>query len=135
MYYNKGKMLIGIMWIVIGLILIILSFVGVVDNSFCSGLGGGWIAVGIMQVYRNRKYNSDENYKEKIDIEASDERNRYIRMKAWSWAGYLFVIIIGVGSIILHVIGQSEAGELLSYCLCLMLVLYIGTYVVLQRKE
>lgn len=135
MYYNKGKMIVSIMWIIIGLTLIVLSFMEIVDSSFCAGLGGGWIAVGVMQLYRNKKYHSDENYKEKIDIEASDERNRYIRMKAWSWAGYLFVIISGIGSIILHVIGQETYGQILSYSLCLILVLYVVAYIILQKKD
>ena len=92
MYYDKKKMLVSILWVIIGATLIILDFTGVVDNPIYSGMGGGWLAVGIMQIYKNLKYHSNEEYKEKIDIEYTDERNRYIRMKAWSWAGYLFII-------------------------------------------
>ena len=69
MYYNKRKMLVSIMWVILGASLIILDIMGIIDNPIFSGMGGGWLAVGIMQIYKNLKYHSNEEYKEKIDIE------------------------------------------------------------------
>ena len=135
MYYNKRKMLVSLLWVIIGATLVILDLIGVIDNPIYSGMGGGWLAVGIMQIYKNLKYHSNEEYKEKIDIEYSDERNRYIRMKAWSWAGYLFIIGSAIICIGLFVLGQTVYGQIISYCMCAVLVLYWVSYIVLQKKN
>ena len=135
MYYNKRKILVSLFWVIIGITLIILDIIGVIDNPIYSGMGGGLLVVGAMQIYRNLKYHSNEEYKEKIDIEYSDERNRYIRMKAWSWAGYLFIIGAAIISIVLFVMKQTVYGQIISYCMCAVLVLYWVSYIVLQKKN
>lgn len=135
MYYNKRKMLVSLLWVIIGITLIVLDFLGVIDNPIYSGMGGGWLVIGVMQCYRNIKYHSNEEYKEKIDIEYSDERNRYIRMKAWSWAGYLFIIGAAIISIVLFVMQQTVYGQIISYCMCAVLILYWVSYIVLQKKN
>lgn len=135
MYYNKKKMAVSVFWVILGSALIILDAMGIIDNSICSGLGGGWIVIGIMQIYKNLKYHSDADYKEKIDVELSDERNRYIRMKAWAWAGYIFIIGAAIVSIVLFVMKQTAYGQIISYCMCSVLVFYWLSYILLQRKE
>lgn len=135
MYYNKRKMLVSILWVIIGASLIILDIIGIIDNPIYSGMGGGWLAIGVLQIYKNLKYHSNEDYKEKIDIELSDERNRYIRMKAWAWAGYLFIIGTAIISIVLFAMKQTVYGQIVSYCMCSVLVLYWISYFVLQKKN
>lgn len=134
MYYNKKKMIISIMWVIIGAALLVLDIIGVMDDPAYSGMGGALLVIGIMQIYKNLKYHSNEEYKEKIDIEYKDERNGYIRMKAWSWAGYLFIIGSAVVSIVLFVMKMTLIGQIISYCMCAVLVLYWISYLVLQKK-
>lgn len=134
MYYNKKKMIISIMWVITGAILLILDIIGVMDAPIYSGMGGGLLAIGIMQIYRNIKYHSNEEYKEKIDIEYKDERNGYIRMKAWAWAGYLFILGSAAVSIVLFVMNKELIGQIVNYCMCAVLLLYWVSYLVLQRK-
>lgn len=134
MYYNKKKLAVSILWVVVGITLIVLECLEIIGGSIWSGMGGGLVAVGILQVVRNIKYNSSEEYKEKVDIEATDERNRYIRMKAWSWAGYIFVICAAVVSIVFFVLGRTETGSVISYCMCSILALFWGSYLVLKNK-
>lgn len=135
MYYNKKKMIVSIFWVILGATLMIFDIIGITDNSICAGMGGGWLAIGVMQIYKNLKYNSNETYKEKIDIAFTDERNRYIRMKAWSWAGYLFVILAAITSIVLFIMKQNNYGQILSYCTCSVLALYLASYIFLQKKN
>lgn len=134
MYYNKKKMIISIMWVIIGATLLVLDIIGVMDNPAYSGMGGGLLVIGMMQIYKNFKYHSNEEYKEKIDLEYKDERNGYIRMKAWAWAGYLFIIGAAVVSIVLFVMKMTLIGQIVSYCMCAVLMLYWISYLVLQRK-
>lgn len=135
MYYNKKKLFVSIMWVIIGLSLLILDIIGVIDNPIFSGMGGGWLVIGIMQIYKNLKYHSNEEYKGKVDIEYTDERNRYIRMKAWAWAGYIFIITAGITSIVLFILNMTLIGQILGYCICAILVVYWVAYLILQKNN
>ena len=134
MYYNKKKLMVSILWIILGAALLIMDLAGVLDNSIFSGMGGGLLAIGIMQIVRNVKYNSDAAYKEKVDIAYEDERNRYLRMKAWAWAGYLFILGAAIVSIVLFVAKLTIYGQIVSFCMCAVLALYWISYMVLQKK-
>ena len=134
MYYNKRKAILSIFWIVAGAALFLLEVTGVLENPIFSGMGGGLVAIGVMQLVKNHKYHANPEYKEQVDTAWQDERNRYLRLKAWSWAGYLFVIGAAVVSIVLFVAGQSVYGQIVSYCMCAVLGLYWITYVILQKK-
>lgn len=134
MYYNTRKLAVSIMWVLIGIALLVLSFTEVLDDSIYSGMGGALIAVGVIQIIRNVKYHTNDEYKEKIDIAAEDERNSYIRMKAWSWAGYIFILAAAIVSLVLFVMNMNVYGQIVSYCLCSVLVIYWVAYLILQKK-
>ena len=136
MYYNNKRLILSIFWIVLGAVLIILCMTEKLDSSVYSGLGGGFIGVGIMQVYRNLKYRSNEEYREKIDVASNDERNRYIRMKAWSWTGYITIMALCIAAIVIvYIIGNREMGQPLFMTVCFMLVVYWVSYLVISRKQ
>ena len=133
-YYNNKKLAISIMWIIIGIALFTMSVTGMIESDIFSGLGGGFIGVGILQLVRNIKYKSNSEYKNKIDIEANDERNAFLRTKAWSWSGYMFVIGAAIISFVLFLTGYKEIGQVVSMCMCVELILYYVSYIVLGRK-
>lgn len=127
------RIIVSVMWVVIGSILIGLSFAGIVD-SFWNGMGSGLLAIGVLQLLRFYRFNRNEAYREKVEIERNDERNRFIHNKAWAWSGYLFVMIAAVSCIIFRIIGQELLSFAASGSVCLMLVLYWISYYVLKRK-
>ena len=133
MYYNNRRLALSIFWVILGAALVALSAAGVLDSSLYSGMGGALIVVGILQIARNMKYRRDPDYREKIDTE-NDERGKFLRMKSWSWAGYLVVLIEGVGVIVAMVLGEHTVQLILSYSVCLILCLYWIAYLVLSRK-
>ena len=133
MKYGKKKMALSIFWMVLGAVLIGCDMAGLVGEVW-SGMGGGLLVVGGLQVYRQLKYRRNEEYREKVDIAMQDERNRFIRGKAWAWAGYLFVIIAAVGSLILRFSGKSELADMAACGMALLVFLYWGSYMVLSRK-
>ena len=130
---SDRRMVLSIFWVLLGAALFISSALGMVD-SYWSGMGGGLLGVGIVQLIRHIRYRKNEDYREKVDVANSDERNRFLTGKAWAWAGYLFVLISGVATIALKVLGQDMWSLACSYALCLLLVLYWGAYFVLKRK-
>ena len=132
MKYDR-RMYLSIFWVLLGAALFICSALGMVD-SYWSGMGGGFLAVGIIQLIRHLRYRKNEEYREAVDVAVSDERNRFLTGKAWAWAGYLFVLISGVATIALKIAGQDQWSLAASFALCLLLVLYWGSYLVLKRK-
>ena len=125
--------LVSIVYLIIGLVLIGLGFAGVVDE-FWNGMGSALLVIGVIQLIRRHRLEKNEAYREKVEIETNDERNKFIRNKAWAWAGYLFVMIMAVASIVLRIFEQNLLSIATSGAVCLMLVLFWGSYFFLRRK-
>ena len=121
------------LYIILGGILIGLSFAGVVDE-FWNGMGLALLIVGVIQLIRRYRLEKNEAYREKMEIEVSDERNKFIRNRAWAWAGYLFIMIMAVVCIVLKIIGQEILSMAASGAVSLMLVLFWVCYFFLKRK-
>ncbi len=134
MYYNNKKLILSCFWVVLGIVLVILATTEVIKNEFYGGFGGGLIAVGILQIVNNIKYRKNSDYKNKVDIDSQDERNRFIRMKAWSWTGYTLVMVFGIATIVFAVMEKSEFAKLSSYLVCGTIGTYWIIYTILNRK-
>lgn len=134
MYYNNKRLALSIFWAVVGLVLTVLSVTEVLDSSIYSGMGGALMAVGVLQAIRNVKYRKDADYREKIDVEANDERNRFLRMKSWSWASYIAILVESVGVIVAIILGEETVRLILSLSVCLILVASWVSYLILSRK-
>ena len=98
MKLNK-RLIANIIEIAIGAALTVLGYIGVLDN-YWSGMGTALVVVGSLLLIRQIRYRTDQSYRENVDVELQDERNNYLRIKAWSWSSYLFVLIAASGSII-----------------------------------
>lgn len=130
---KKERLITSIVEIIVGAALFICSMFGVVDE-FWSGMGTSLLIIGIIFLIRNIKYKTNEEYREKIDIESNDERNKYISLKAWAWAGYLFVMLGAVGTIVFKLIGKEDLMMMASLSVCLIMVFYWISYTFLKKK-
>ena len=113
--------------------MIICSILNILDE-FWSGMGVAILIVGVLQIIRIIRYNTNADYKEAVNVATKDERNKFLSMKAWSWAGYLFVMIASVSTIILKITGNDDYMMLASGCVCLILILYWVSYSILRKK-
>ena len=129
---NK-RFIFSIAWIVLGITFLVCSILGILDD-FWSGLGCGLFAVGTMQLIRVKRYASNPDYRTAVDTEVNDERNKYISMRAWAWAGYSYIMICAAAVILLKIAGMDSDVGIASGGLCLMLVMYRFFYFILQRK-
>lgn len=127
------RIVVSIVWIIIGIVLIGLSFAGIVDE-FWNGMGSGLSVIGAIQVLRFHRFIKNDAYREKVEIEASDERNLFIRDKAWAWSGYIFVIVTAIAVIVLKIMGQDLLSMAASTAVCFMLILFWGSYHILKRR-
>ena len=127
------RTIVSIIWLILGLTLIALSFAGKVDE-FWNGMGFGLAIIGALQLLRTHRFMKNAAYREAVETAETDERNHFIRSKAWAWAGYLFVIITGISVIVFKCIGQDLLSYAAAMAVCLLIVLYWIAYYVLQRK-
>ena len=130
---NEKKRVISIIYVIIGVVLIALAFAGKVDE-FWNGMGFALAVVGLLQLLRQHRFNKNEAYREKMEIEVNDERNHFIRNKAWAWAGYIFILVMAAAVIVLKIIGRDMLSTAAAFTVCFMLILYWGAYMVLKRK-
>lgn len=130
---NNKRFIASIVEIILGFALWICSAIGMID-SYWGGMGGGLMGVGIVFLIRSIRYKRDPAYKEEYDVEMNDERNKFIRLKAWSWAGYLYMMLAAVGSIAFKLMGREDLMFFCSGSVCLILVLYLISYVVVKNK-
>lgn len=122
-----------VLYIILGAVLVGFGFAGVLD-SFWSGMGSALIAVGIICIAQILRYRKDEAYREEKEIEAKDERNQFIRNKAWAWAGYLFVLIAAISTIVFKLLGQDLLSMVAGFAICILMILYWLCYLVLRKK-
>ncbi len=129
---NK-RIYLSVLWVVLGGVLVALELTGRIEEYWGS-MGFALVVVGLLQIVRFVRYQRDADYREKMDVESKDERNRFLANKAWAWAGYWVVMICAVSSILFKLVGREDLMMFASGIVCLMLVLYWICYTVLKRK-
>ncbi len=134
MYYNKGRVALSVFWLALGIALLGLSIAGILRSEVFSGMGGAFIAVGALRVTKIARYKNDEVYREKVETEAKDERNRFLHMKAWAWTGYLVVMVEALGAVVALIAGQEDIQRVLGFSVCGIIIIYWICYMVLSRK-
>ena len=130
---TNRRMILSIFWVVLGAVLIGCNMAGLVDD-YWGGLGGGLLGVGVFQVIRNVRYLRSPAYREKVDTTNQDERNRFLANKAWAWAGYLYVLVAAIATIVFQIIGQQELATAAGFSVCLIMVFHWLSYLYLQKK-
>ena len=134
MYYNNKRLLLSVFWVILGAVLLGLSVAEIIDQGIYAGMGGALIAVGILQILRNLRYRNNQEYREMIDIEITDERNKYLRMKAWSIAGYTMVLAGAAGSLVAFFAGHEETQKVLLCSVAFLVFVYWLAYVILNKR-
>ena len=130
---QEKKIIISIIWIVLGITLLSLGIAEVVD-SYWSGMGSALTVIGLLQLIRFFRFRKDAEYREAVETETKDERNAFLRNKAWAWAGYLFVLFSAVASIVLKIVGHDILSMGASWAVCLIILFYWGAYMILRKK-
>lgn len=127
------RLIMSIIWTVLGAVIVILSCLKILDE-FWSGFGVGLVAVGLLQLFRNFRYRTNDEYREKFDTEANDERNKFLSTKAWAWTGYTFILVCAIATIVLKIAGYDDYSFMASMTICVMTVIYFISYIILKRK-
>ena len=97
-------------------------------------MGAALLIVGILFMIRQIRYRTNDEYREKKDIEYNDERNKYIAQKSWAWAAYSYVLIAALSTIAFKLVGREDMMMLASGSVCLIMVLYWISYLFVRKK-
>lgn len=123
----------SIFWVVLGIVLIVCHLARLIEDYWFS-MGIAFIVVGTLQIIRHIRYKTDSDYRETRDIATSDERNKFIANKAWAWAGYLYVMIAAIGSIVCKLLGREDLMMFCSSSVCVIMALYWLSWLWLKKK-
>ena len=130
---SNRRMILSIFWVVLGAALLGANLTGLLGD-YWGGLGGGLLGVGVFQVIRNVRYLNNPEYREKVNTANNDERNRFLANKAWAWAGYLYVLVAAIATIVFHIIGKQELATAAGFSACIIMVFHWLSYLYLQKK-
>ena len=114
-------------------VLLVLGCMEIVDE-FWSGMGGALIGVGTMRLAQILRYRNNEAYRENVNTQRNDERNQFLRMKAWQLTAGWFVMIAAIGTFVFKFTGREDLMMLCSGGICLMVTLYWVCYLCLKKK-
>ncbi len=133
MVKTNNRLIIYILFMVIGAVLFFLSGTGRMD-SFWAGMGSALFAISILRLFQLSRYKRDGNYAEKIDIQNHDERNQWLSEKARSSAFSYATLVLSVGVIVTRIMQKPEWSTLLGFVVCFQVLLYWILWFVLKKK-
>lgn len=123
-----------ILFAIIGASMFVLSEVLNIIDNFWSGMGVSFVVISIIRFVQLYRYQKDDSYAEKIDIQNSDERNRFLAEKARSMAFYYFILIAAISTIVLRVMNYNQSSLIIAYTIGLLVLIYWLSYQWLKRK-
>lgn len=122
-----------ILYGILGMALLACNLLNVIEE-YWGGMGAAFLFIAVLQAIRLIRYRTSAKYKEETDTAVNDERNRFISSKAWAWAGYLYIMISAIATIVLKLLGQETLMFFCSGSVCVILVLYWVSYFILRKK-
>ena len=123
----------AILYVIIGAVLITCAEAHLIDY-FWGTMGTVICVVGGTRIIRLIRYRFNPKFKEATDTSIADERNHFIRGKAWAWAGYLFIFAAAIATIVLKILGQDTLMLFCSGSICVLIIFYWIAYFILTRK-
>lgn len=130
---NNRRWLSHIVLFALGVGLIIAGGMEMVDD-YWSGFGGGMAGVAVVRLIIMYRYSHNEEYRKNVNVNAKDERNKFIASQARNWSMFLSVVILGILCIVFQIMGQPLLSQFCGLTVCGMVVIYWVSYLLLRRK-
>ena len=131
----KSRLNIAIIYISLGIMMIVGTFITKIDNDFISSFGFVMVVMGLVRIRNYRLITKDEDTIRKQQIIETDERTVSIIHKAKSAAFSIYILILGIAVIALSFFSLHEAAKWIAYSVCLLIVIYWICYWIYQKKS
>lgn len=128
----KKRLYVAIAEAAIGIAMIAASFFSPIE--MLSAFGLAFTVVGLTRIRQYIRIMNNDEFMRKRETEETDERNIKIWTQARSWAFYYYIILAGISIILLYTLGYDLYGEIVSYNVMSLMVIYWICYVVARRK-
>lgn len=131
----KLRLYLAIGYIVLGVILIILFNLKGAENSYLSSMGLALIVVGIVRIRNHIIITKNEESIQKQKIAETDERNIAIANKAKSLSFMIYIFMACIAVIVLEILNKTQWVSVISGMVCLLLVIYWVTYLIVRKTN
>ncbi len=131
----KTRFYFGVSYIIIGLAMIIVSFVIDTSSEYLSPFGSALLVIGIVRVRNHFIITKNDETIKKQQIIETDERNIAISNKAKSFSFNLYVIAACIAVIVLQILKISELATTIGLTVCALLVIYWISYFIIRKKS
>ena len=135
-FKNKMKMRICTMiaYVVIGAVMCIIGYTGMVENDYVATLGAALSVCGFVKIIQLSLIMRNPEKMEKRAIAEKDERNIMIWEKARSMAFTIYIIAAGIAVITLFLLNLEFAGQIVAYTVCGFVVIYLVCCAIIRHK-
>ena len=130
----KLRICLGIVYLVIGVILCIVSYTGVTDNKFISSFGAALSVVGIARIIQYARLMSDPERMESRAIAEKDERNIMLWEKARSLTFAVYISAAAIAMIVCLMLNFEFTGQIIAYNICGFVFIYWICYAIMKQK-
>ena len=95
------------------------------SSGFYTGIGSGLIAASVIMIIKNVRLLKNKEALKRREIYESDERNRMIGLKSWSYTGYIMFILLYIALLFAGAINvlvmKTILAILAAFAVCLFL--------------
>ena len=129
------RLYIAIGYSILGLLIMILCFFGIIKNEFFSGYGLALLIIGVSRIRKYKLITKDEDSIRRQRIAETDERNISIVNKARSMSFIIYIIVSGVLVITFEIMEKTDIANILAYSVCGLVFVYWITYLIIRKKS
>ena len=136
-FKKKIKIRIGlaVSYIVLGIAMIVVFNLVDTGVEFLSSMGFAVAVIGIARLRQYSKLIKNDALMKKQEVRENDERNVAISEKARAITLTIYVLVACLAVIVLQVLKLGLISTIVSGSVCLILVIYWITYLILRKKS
>lgn len=131
----KTRLYVAISYIVIGAVMIAVSFITKTTNEFVSSFGFALLVIGIVRIRNHFIITKNDETIKKQQIAETDERNISIANKAKSLSFRLYVFAASIAVIVLQFLEMSELASIIGFTVCALILIYWISYFIIRKKS
>ena len=130
----KLRLNIGIAYCVLGAVLLVADILLDFENYFISTFSITLVLLGILRIVQNKRITKSEKTMHQREVAETDERNKMIAERAKSWAFSCSILLAGIITIVLSVLGYHDEAQPFGWFVCAMTTLYWIFWFVARKK-
>ena len=131
----KIRLYTAIIFALIGVVMLILSFVLKDANEFLSPFGLALFVIGFARTKEYFRITNNESTLKNRQIAETDERNIAISNKAKGFAFTLYMILAGITVIVLEFLKMDDIAAIIGATVCVLILIYWISYFIICKKS